>query len=99
MHLLDLSVVNFKNYSSAEFEFSAEVNCLVGENGSGKTTVLDAIYYLSFCKSYFNPTDIQTIRHGQDFFMLQGHYQVDGQTDKLHLGVKRGHKKVLQAKR
>lgn len=96
MHLVHLSLVNFKNYHQGEFDFSADVNCLVGDNGSGKTTVLDAVHYLSFCKSYFNPMDSQNVRHGEDFFVIQGDFEVDGETDKVHCGVKPGQKKSFK---
>lgn len=96
MHLTSLHLVNFKNYHQGEFEFSPDVNCLVGDNGSGKTTVLDALHYLSFCKSYFNPMDSQNARHGEAFFMIQGEFEVDGETDKIHCGVKVGQKKTFK---
>ena len=74
MHLHQLNIVNFKNYPEGNFDFSPRINCLIGNNGVGKTNLLDAIYYLSFCKSYFNPIDSQNIRHGEDFFSITGHY-------------------------
>ena len=74
MTLDRLILTNFKNYSEADVEFCAGVNCLVGDNGVGKTNLLDAIYYLSFCKSYFNPVDVQNIRMGEEFFAVHGHY-------------------------
>ncbi|MFH1161226.1 MAG: DNA replication and repair protein RecF [bacterium] len=74
MHLHKLTLHNFKNYPEAEFLFSGKINCIVGNNGVGKTNLLDAIHYLSFCKSYFNPNDTQNIRHGEDFFAIHGTY-------------------------
>ena len=65
---------NFKNYAEADVELCGNVNCFVGSNGAGKTNLLDAVYYLSFCKSYFNPIDSQNIRHGADYFAIHGHY-------------------------
>lgn len=88
--------MDFKNYEEAEFAFSPQINCLVGDNGSGKTTILDAIYYLSFCKSYFNPIDSQNIRHDAAFFVMQGAYERHGEVDQLHCGVKRGQKKTFK---
>lgn len=93
MHLFQLSLVNFKNYENAELSFSADVNCLVGNNGSGKTNVLDAIYYLSYCKGYFNPIDSQNIKHEEPFFMIQGDFSKGEHIDKIHCAVKRGQKK------
>ncbi|MFW6224327.1 MAG: AAA family ATPase, partial [Bacteroidota bacterium] len=59
MRIEKLNLANFKNYEQAQMEFSARVNCFLGPNGAGKTNILDALYYLSFCKSYFNPVDSQ----------------------------------------
>ena len=74
MHLSELKLVNFKNCDSAELQFVPKLNCFVGLNGAGKTNVLDAIYYLSFCKSFFNAADKLNIKHGQDFFAIHGMY-------------------------
>ena len=68
MTLDRLILTNFKNYTEADIELCGNVNCFVGNNGAGKTNLLDAVYYLSFCKSYFNPVDSQNIRQGADFF-------------------------------
>ena len=69
MFLQSLQLVNFKNIASAKLEFSSKINCFTGDNGAGKTNILDAIYYLSFCKSYFNNVDVQNIKHDEDFFV------------------------------
>lgn len=74
MVLNRLTVSNFKNYAEADVELCGNVNCFVGNNGAGKTNLLDAVYYLSFCKSYFNPVDIQNIKMSEDFFAIHGHY-------------------------
>lgn len=74
MYLDRLQLANFKNYDTLDVTFSNNVNCLVGNNGVGKTNLLDALYYLSFCKSYFNSVDSQNIRSGNDFFAIHGHY-------------------------
>ncbi|MDE6439965.1 MAG: AAA family ATPase, partial [Bacteroidales bacterium] len=74
MYLSRLTLASFKNYREAELTFCPKLNCFVGDNGSGKTNLLDAIHYLSFSKSYFNPTDAQNIRHGDDFFAIHGTY-------------------------
>ena len=90
MILEKLSVINYKNIAEATLEFSPKINCLIGQNGVGKTNVLDAIYYLSFCHSANNPIDSQVIKHGTEFFVLEGTYE-----DDLHIycGMKRGVKK------
>jgi DNA replication and repair protein RecF len=78
MFLQKLSLANFKNYPEASLEFSDKINCFIGDNGAGKTNLLDAIYYLSFCKSYFNPIDTQNIRQGESFFAIHGTYHKNG---------------------
>ena len=78
MYLQKLSVTNFKNYQEDTLEFSDKINCFIGDNGAGKTNLLDAIYYLSFCKSYFNPIDTQNIRQGEKFFAIHGTYLKNG---------------------
>jgi len=80
MFLKKLSLTNFKNYTEAAVEFSAKINCFIGNNGEGKTNLLDAIHYLSFCKSFFNSVDSQNIRHGTDFFAIHGTYSRNGDT-------------------
>ena len=71
MILQQLSIINFKNIAQADLSFSDNINCFLGNNGMGKSNLLDAIYYLSFCKSFTHVIDSQNIRHGEDFFMLQ----------------------------
>ncbi|MGB0880501.1 MAG: DNA replication/repair protein RecF [Polaribacter sp.] len=96
MHLQKISLVNFKNIESKSFHFQEKINCFVGNNGVGKTNVLDAIYYLSFAKSYFNSVAIQNIRHQADFFMIEGDYMIDHRSEKMVCSLKRGQKKVLK---
>lgn len=96
MHLQKLTLINFRNYSEILVEFSPKFNCFAGNNGTGKTNLLEAIYYLSFCKSFSNPIDTQNILFDQDFFMIQGHYQMNGTEDELYCGVKRQQRKVFK---
>lgn len=77
MYISRLLLSNFKNYDDLDVTFSNNVNCLVGNNGVGKTNLLDALYYLSFCKSYFNPVDSMNIRGEADFFAIHGQYHID----------------------
>ncbi len=91
-----LTLVNFKNYDQANFHFCPKINCLVGNNGTGKTNVLDAIYYLSMTKSCLNPADTQNIRYDQDFFVIQGEYDRKGTPECIYCGMKRGQKKVFR---
>ncbi|MGY0408436.1 MAG: DNA replication/repair protein RecF [Polaribacter sp.] len=96
MYLQRLSLVNFKNLESQSFDFQQKINCFVGNNGVGKTNVLDAIYYLSFAKSYFNSVAIQNIKHGEPFFMIEGEYLLKDRNEKIVCSLKRGQKKVLK---
>ena len=77
MILEKLTLLNYKNIAEATLELSPKMNCFIGRNGAGKTNVLDAVYYLSFCHSASNPVDSQVVRHGQEFLMLEGTYACD----------------------
>lgn len=96
MHLRKLSILNFKNYAEARLEFCAHVNCLTGNNGEGKTNILDAIHYLSFCKSFFNPIDSQNIMHDAPFFVVQGYFDMNGEEEEIYCGQKRNQKKQFK---
>ena len=100
MILEKLSLINYKNITEATLELSPKINCFIGQNGVGKTNVLDAIYYLSFCHSANNPIDSQVIRHGEEFFMIEGEYSgqltvdsYDSSKLSVSCGMKRGQKK------
>lgn len=100
MFLQKLSLSNFKNYTEAELVLSEKINCFIGNNGAGKTNILDAIYYLSFCKSYFNSVDSQNINHDHDFFAIHGIYQnQENSADKVSCIQKRQNKKVFKLNR
>ncbi|OKS88395.1 DNA replication/repair protein RecF [Mucilaginibacter polytrichastri] len=96
MYLQQLSVINFKNYAEARLELSPGVNAFTGNNGAGKTNLLDAIHYLSLCKSYFNPIDTQQIMQGTDVFMVSGTFMKNEQTDTVACSVKRNQKKQFK---
>ncbi|WP_056928743.1 DNA replication/repair protein RecF [Candidatus Symbiothrix dinenymphae] len=91
-----LSILNFKNIEEAELTFSFKMNCLLGDNGMGKTNLLDALYYLSFTKNYTNLPDSQLIRHDCDFAVLQGFYTEADTAEEIYCGMKRGHKKSFK---
>lgn len=95
MYLENLRLINFKNHPNIEFDFDEEINCLVGENGVGKTNVLDAIYYLSLVKSSFNVSDNQLIRHDQDFFSIVGRFLKNDHADKVKCVSGNNKKKVI----
>lgn len=96
MVLQELHLLNYKNFEDVSFRFDAGVNAIVGKNGIGKTNVLDAIYHLSYGKSYFNPLALQNIKHDTDFFVIDGKYEVDNKNEQLICSLKRGQKKVLK---
>jgi len=96
MRLNSLSIINYKNIHDAELSFSSKINCFIGDNGMGKTNLLDAIYYLSFCKSHSNPIDSQNILHDEDFFMIKGEYSVGEVQEEIYCGMKRRQKKQFK---
>lgn len=96
MHVEKLSLVNFKNYRQVELELSPEINCFVGSNGAGKTNLLDAIHYLSMCRSYLNPIDSQNILFDEQFFVIQGVWVKNESSDQIYCGIKKGTKKVFK---
>lgn len=96
MILKKLSVLNYKNILQAELAFSPKMNCFFGNNGMGKTNLLDAIYYLSFCKSHVNTPDSQLIRDGQELCLLQGCYDYDGQEEAIFCAIRRRQRKQFK---
>ena len=97
MILKRISILNYKNLEQVELDFSPKMNCFIGQNGMGKTNLLDAVYYLSFCKSVSNPIDSQNIKHNQDFFVVQGSYLTDeGDPEEVYCGLKRRQKKQFK---
>ncbi len=96
MHIEHLSLLDFKNLEDVNLEFSPNLNCFIGNNGVGKTNLMDAIYYLSFCKSFLNSADSMNIKHEKDFFVIQGKYNRDEQEENIYCGLKRGHKKQFK---
>lgn len=96
MVLKELNIINFKNIAEATLVFTSGFNCFVGKNGVGKTNVLDAIYHLSMCKSFFNLPDVQNIRHDEPFFVVQGKYDRSEEDVDIYCGIKRGQKKVFK---
>ena len=93
MILHAVSLLNYKNFAAETFAFDPKINCFVGHNGVGKTNVLDAIYHLSFGKSYFNPITSQNIKHGEDFFVIEGKYEKKSKEEKIVVSAKKGQKK------
>lgn len=96
MYLKKLNLINFKNYSSIDIELNEKINCFVGYNGVGKTNLLDAVYYLSFCKSYFNPSDNQNIKYNEAFFVIQGNFRKQDNNETVYCGFRNGKGKVFK---
>ncbi len=96
MYLKKLQLLNFKNYEEASLSLSPHINCFLGNNGQGKTNLLDAIYYLSFSKSFFNPIDSQLIRDEEVFMSLTGEFNREDEKEKIHIGLKKGQKKQVK---
>ena len=97
MILKHLSILNYKNLAEVELSLSPKINCFLGDNGMGKTNLLDAVYYLSFCKSHSNPIDSQVILHDADLCMIQGKYETpDGNKEEIMCALKRRQKKQFK---
>jgi DNA replication and repair protein RecF len=96
LHLKNIDLLGFKNFAEATLTFSQRINCFVGENGAGKTNLLDAIYYLSFCKSYFSITDHDNIRRNNLLFVINGTYERNEEIENVFCGVKQNEKKQFK---
>lgn len=96
MYLSKLSLTNFKNYEQTDLEFSPRINCFVGNNGVGKTNILDAIHYLSLTKSFFNNIDSISIRHGEDYFIISGTFIKNDEEDNIFCAFQRQKQKVMK---
>lgn len=96
MYLKKISLFNYKNFSEANFDFDCKINCFVGKNGIGKTNVLDAIYHLSYGKSYFNPLAVQNIKHGAEFFVIDSEFEKNERNEQIVCSLKKGQKKILK---
>lgn len=91
-----LSILNYKNIEQAEITPSPKVNCFLGSNGMGKTNFLDAVYYLSFCRSHGNASDIQNINHQADFAVIQGWYNLNNKSEEFFCSLRRKQKKQFK---
>jgi DNA replication and repair protein RecF len=96
MYLRKLSLTNFKNYEQTDLEFSPRINCFVGNNGVGKTNILDAIHYLSLTKSFFNNIDSISIRHGEEYFIINGTFVKNDDEDNIFCAFQRQKQKVMK---
>ena len=96
MYLKQLTLTQYKNISSKTFNFSPKINCFIGDNGIGKSNIIDSIYHLAFGKSYFNPIAIQNIQHNKDFFVIEGRFEKKGKKEKIICSLKKGQKKIIK---
>ena len=96
MHLENLILTNFKNFKNLKLPLSSTVNCFIGKNGSGKTSLLDSIHYLCLTKSAFNYFEPQNIRHGSEFFQVTGGFNKDNKRTKVTCYFKKGEKKSIR---
>jgi DNA replication and repair protein RecF len=96
MILKKISILNYKNIQQSEIFFSPGINCFFGKNGMGKTNLLDAVYYLSFCKSYMNTLDNQVIHHAEDLCVIQGIYDCDGHEEDIFCAIRRKQRKQFK---
>ena len=97
MKLDSISILNYRNLPDVNIALSPKINCFIGSNGMGKTNLLDAVYYLSFCKSAISPSDSGNVMHDASFFMLQGTYTSDSGIDnEISCGLKRNDKKQFR---
>ncbi len=96
MYLKKIALVNYKNFASTDYVFDKKINCFVGNNGVGKTNVLDAIYHLAFAKGYFNSIALQNIKHKEDFFLIEGVFLNNNREEVISCSLKRGQKKAVK---
>lgn len=96
MFLKKIALVNYKNFDAVTFTFDEKINCFVGNNGVGKTNMLDAIYHLAFAKGYFNSVAVQNIKHKKDFFLVEGVFEKNNREEAISCSLKRGTKKVVK---
>jgi len=96
MILKSITLTNYKSFSSKAIKLDNNINCFIGPNGVGKSNILDAIYHLSFGKSYFNPISSQNIKHGEDFFAIKGSYLKNEKEETIIINFKKNDKKVIK---
>ncbi len=96
MFLKELKLYNFKNFEETRFEFDQKINCFVGNNGVGKTNVLDAIYFLSFGRSYFNNNIRQILKFEENAFSVRGKFDVQGKTEDILVSYQIDKKKTIK---
>ncbi|MDD4756118.1 MAG: DNA replication and repair protein RecF, partial [Prolixibacteraceae bacterium] len=96
MYIDEISILNFKNLKDVQVSFSSRLNCFIGNNGAGKTNLMDAVYYLSFCKSFFNASDQINIMHNEEFFIINGIYNRFNSKEAVSCALQKGQKKLFK---
>ena len=96
LFLTKISIINYKNISDKEYELDPKINCFVGNNGVGKTNILDAVYHLSMGKSYFNVKNDQLIKNTKNYMLIDGIFKLNDKNEGIVCSLKIGEKKVLK---
>ncbi|WP_291726302.1 DNA replication/repair protein RecF [Bernardetia sp.] len=96
MWIKHLQLTHFRNHEDTKSDFEEHINCLVGKNGSGKTNLLDGIYYLCIGRGAFSYTDTQHLQHGKTFFSLKGTFEKDNRKNTVHCIIEKGKQKTIK---
>lgn len=96
MFVKNLKIINFKNHSEKSFDFSSEINCFVGNNGAGKTNILDALHYISMGKSFLGNSDFQNIKEDEDFFSIESEIEGEEKNDIIKILLQKETKKIIK---
>lgn len=96
MFVKNLKIINFKNHTEKSFDFSSEINCFVGNNGAGKTNILDALYYISMGKSFLGNSDIQNIKEDENFFAIEAEIESEEKNDIIKILLQKESKKIIK---
>ena len=88
LFLENITIVNYKNIESKKFKLDQKINCFIGNNGVGKTNILDSIYHLSSGKSYFNSINSQSIKHNENYMFIEGDFKKDNEIENIIIVLK-----------
>ena len=96
MFIKTLKIINFKNHPEKSFDFSSEINCFVGNNGAGKTNILDALHYISMGKSFLGNSDFQNIKEDENFFSIESEIEGEEKNDIIKILLQKEAKKIIK---
>ena len=96
MFVKNLKIINFKNHPEKSFDFSSEINCFVGNNGAGKTNILDALHYISMGKSFLGNSDFQNIKEDENFFSIESEIEGEEKNDIIKILLQKETKKIIK---